>query len=67
MDEDLRFSYFSERFTEITGVPQEALLGKTRQETGIPNVDENEWRKHLADLAARRPFRSVTEALVALS
>ena len=57
MDEDLRFSYFSERFTEVTGVPQQALLGKTRQETGIPNVDPSAWETHLSDLAQRRPFR----------
>ena len=57
MDEELRFSYFSDRFTAITGVPQEALLGKTRQETGIPNVDEKAWRRHLEDLDARQPFR----------
>ena len=57
MDEELRFSYFSDRFTAITGVPQEALLGKTRQETGIPDVDEKAWRQHLEDLAARQPFR----------
>ncbi len=57
MDEQLRFSYFSDRFVEVTGVPQDALLGKTRQETGIPGVDADAWRKHLADLAACRPFR----------
>ncbi len=58
MDEQLRFSYFSERFTDITGVPQEKLLGKTRQETGIPNVDLEAWNQHLSDLAAHRPFRN---------
>jgi PAS domain S-box-containing protein len=58
MDEELRFSYFSERFTEITGVQQDKLLGKTRQESGIPGVDPKLWRQHLADLAAHRPFRS---------
>ncbi len=57
MDEALRFSYFSERFTDVTGVTQEALLGKTRQETGIPDVDPAAWRQHLEDLAAHRPFR----------
>ena len=54
MDEQCRFSYFSNRFTEVTGVPQEALLGKTREETGIPGVDPEQWEKHLEDLAARR-------------
>ncbi|MEM8685927.1 MAG: ATP-binding protein, partial [Pseudomonadota bacterium] len=58
MDEQLRFSYFSERFTEITGVPKLALLGKTRQETGIPNVDEAAWEGHLAALAAHEPFKN---------
>ena len=60
MDENLRFSYFSDRFTEVTGVPNEMLLGKTRQETGVPGVDEGVWRAHLADLAAHRPFRNFT-------
>jgi len=56
MDENLQFSYFSERFGEVSGVPPEALLGKTREETGIPNVDEAAWRQHLSDLGAHRPF-----------
>ena len=58
MDADLRFSYFSERFSELTGVPQSALLGKTRQETGIPNLSAVAWQSHLDDLAAHRAFRN---------
>ena len=58
MDEELRFSYFSERFTEITGVPKHALLGKTRQETGIPNVDKDAWEDHLAALGGHQPFKN---------
>lgn len=58
MDADLRFSYFSEHFEDATGVPPEALLGKTRRETVIPNVDPQAWEQHLADLDARRPFRN---------
>ena len=58
MDENLRFSYFSSRFTEITGVLQMQLLGKTRKETGIPDVDEDAWQQHLDDLDAHRPFRN---------
>ena len=60
MDENLRFSYFSDRFTEITGVAERALLGKTRQDTGIPDIDEAVWQAQLDDLAARRPFRHFT-------
>ena len=57
MDENLRFSYFSDRFTGTTGVPQQALLGKTRQETGVPGLDEAVWQEHLDNLAAHQPFR----------
>jgi len=58
MDEQLRFCYFSSRFTEVTGVPHEMLLGKTREETGIPNVDPGAWQEHLDTLRAHRPFRN---------
>jgi len=57
MDETLRFSYFSERFAEVTGVDPEELVGKTREEAVIPNVDPAVWQQQLADLAAHRPFR----------
>ena len=60
MDENLRFSYFSERFTQVTGVPSEKLLGKTREETGIPGVDPEFWQQHLDDLSAHRAFRGFT-------
>ncbi len=60
MDQGLRFSFFSERFTEITGVDERELLGKTRQETGIPGVEEAVWKQHLAALASHQPFRNFT-------
>ena len=58
MDQDLRFTFFSERFFDVTGILPEMLLGKTREEAGIPNVDPVAWKRQLADLAARRPFRN---------
>lgn len=58
MDADLRFSFFSERFEEVTGVPPKALLGKTRRETGIPDVDPEEWDAHLLAIEEHRPFRN---------
>ena len=42
--DNLRFSWFSQRFTDVTGVDTSVLLGKTREETGIPNVDPEAWR-----------------------
>jgi PAS domain S-box-containing protein len=57
MDENLKFSYFSEKFESVTGVPPSVLLGKTRQETGIPDVNPEVWRAQLDDLAMHRRFR----------
>jgi PAS domain S-box-containing protein len=57
MDRDLRFTRFSENLTDIIGVSPESLLGKTREETGIPGIDPAVWKKHMEDLAAHRSFR----------
>ena len=57
MDSQLRFSYFSETFEEVTGVKPEKLLGKTRRETGVPGVEIDVFQAHLDDLDAHRPFR----------
>ncbi len=59
MNHELRFSYFSERFTEVTGVPVEELLGKRRDESGIEGaIDANLYREHLDDLNTHRAFRN---------
>ena len=64
MDENLRFSYFSERFQDATGVQPEALLGKTRRELLADNdlviggfTTEDDWNRHIEDLEAHRPFQ----------
>lgn len=57
MDAGLRFSYLSERFTPVTGLPRDLLIGKTRQESGNPGVDPDIWQEHLDTIASHRPFR----------
>lgn len=57
MDADLRFSYFSESFETISGVSPDRLLYKSRRETGIPGITEEEFDAHLAVLDAHKPFR----------
>jgi len=61
MDEDLRFSYFSDRFTEVTGVAQTELLGKTRGDSGLDPNDAT-VRKNIEDLKAHRPFKNFEHA-----
>ena len=55
-DERLRFSYLSESFGRITGIPAENVLGRSRME--IVDEDDERMMAHLADLEARRPFRN---------
>ncbi|HET6223910.1 MAG TPA: PAS-domain containing protein, partial [Dongiaceae bacterium] len=57
MDSDLRFTYISPRAAEISGVPADHSLGRTREEVADTSVDPEGFRRHLADLQARRPFR----------
>ncbi|MCH8213974.1 MAG: PAS domain S-box protein [Proteobacteria bacterium] len=57
MDENLRFSYFSDRFGAVTGVDPVHVLGKTRADMGKGDIGDEKWRDHLADLEAHRPFR----------
>ncbi len=60
MDENLRFSYWSERFRDITGLDPSAYVGKTRAEMAAEDADGDHWRRHLADLATHRPIRNFT-------
>ncbi len=57
MDSDLRFTYISDQFTVVSGIGLEEILGKTREELAGVAADDPEWRDHLADLRAHRPFR----------
>ena len=59
MDEELRFSYFSDRFQAMTGVEPRFLIGKTREESGVKDsVDADQWRRHVDDLRNHRKFRN---------
>ena len=65
-DAQLRFTEVSERYFEITGVPVQDVLGKTRMEL----VSESEqiqnrerWQQHTEDLEQRRPFRNLEYAI----
>ena len=56
MDENLRFTSFSGRNYKVTGYRPSELVGKTRGEVAAEAIDDSGWRRHLADLEARRPF-----------
>ena len=56
-DEDLRFTYISNR-VDRPGLGSDERIGKTRAETTAEDTDQPKWREHLADLDARRPFKN---------
>jgi len=57
-DDQNRFSYFSPRFEDVTSVPPENLLGKTRRDVGAPGSDPEAYAAMLANMDDRLPFRN---------
>jgi PAS domain S-box-containing protein len=58
MDEELRFTAFSGRLEEVSGIRPEQFIGKRRRDI-MTDPEEAANRAHLATLAARLPFRDV--------
>lgn len=56
MDADLKVSYVSKRYTQLTGVPVSQLLGKRREQISVSGGKDPKWKEHIADLHARKPF-----------
>ncbi|MCV3273867.1 PAS domain-containing protein [Roseobacter sinensis] len=56
-DAEHRFTFFSDRLSEVVGVPAETFLGISRAEVPKGSFEEDLWKAHIADLQARRPFR----------
>jgi PAS domain S-box-containing protein len=64
MDAGLRFTYFSNRFEESTGVPPDQMLSKLRRdllrdgEASFNNAKPADgWEKHIAIIERHQPFR----------
>ncbi len=57
-DAELRFTYVSERHTQLTGFQPEEIIGKTRKEILSGNLleDPEKLEQHFADLEAHRPY-----------
>ena len=57
MDAGLRFTFMSEQFASVFGIPTSAVIGKSRVELERGDYESPGWRAHLDDLAHCRPFR----------
>jgi PAS domain S-box-containing protein len=64
MDAELRFTYLSDRFTEIFGLPPSIAIGKRRTELGRTDYDNPTWQAHLEDIANHRPYRDFETTFV---
>jgi len=57
MDAELRFTYQSSRFEEITGIPPADVIGKTREEAFAGRIDDtNKWSRIGAALRNREKY-----------
>ena len=58
MDANLRYTYLSDRYEDISGNKIEDRVGTQRWEVFTSNDSTERWNDHKADLDARRPFRN---------
>ncbi len=58
MDQDLRFTFVSERFENLMGHRIVDVIGKQRSEIADTSQAVGLWTAHQADLLARRPFKN---------
>ncbi len=65
MDENLRFSYISDRFEESTGIPRSEVIGRSREGLYDPylaaeeKADGSKWSAHLELLRQRKSYRNL--------
>jgi PAS domain S-box-containing protein len=57
LDEFFRFTFISSRYTEITGIGVDNIIGKKRQDLSVEELSGEAWQAHLSDLANHKPFR----------
>ncbi len=57
MDENLAFTYVSERMEEITGLDRKRFIGRSRGDAEGDIIAEGDWQTHQEDLINRRTFR----------
>lgn len=67
MDDQLRFTYVSERHKEVLGVNPEQVIGKTRWDAHRHRrlkEEEGKWQAHIATMQAHQDWRDFTYTLI---
>ncbi len=60
MDAELKYSFVSERFSEVSDYSPSELVGLPHDILYEGAIDSMEWQQYLSDLDAREPFRDIT-------
>lgn len=60
-DSEHRFTFISHRFSEVTNIPIDRLIGRTRREVG--EASEEHWDAHVADLNAHKAVRNLNYSM----
>ncbi|MEH6405083.1 MAG: ATP-binding protein [Sneathiella sp.] len=63
MDADLKFTYISEKFEEVSGCKISERIGTIRQDIAGPLSEADNWGAHHAILEAHRPFKNFEYAI----
>lgn len=57
-DAALKITFLSDRYEEVTGIPPQQILNRTRYELLEERIGNKEkWAKHFEDIEAQRPFK----------
>ena len=59
-DEAHNLTYLSDRFSDITGYPSNAFIGRSRFDVAQADLNDPFWASHKRDLDQHRPFANVT-------
>ncbi|MEM7209950.1 MAG: EAL domain-containing protein [Pseudomonadota bacterium] len=60
MDADLKFTYQSHNFENVTGIKRDAVIGKSREEAFAGLIDSSEkWLRQGSDLNAQKPYSMI--------
>ncbi|HIC79704.1 MAG TPA: PAS domain S-box protein, partial [Kiloniellaceae bacterium] len=60
---ELKFTYVSERYSQITGFDGATIMGRTRHQVTMEETDNEKWTQHLEDLHQHRPFKEFSYKL----
>ncbi|PHS78317.1 MAG: hypothetical protein COB59_07645 [Rhodospirillaceae bacterium] len=63
MGPDLKYTYFSERLLDVTGLLPEDIVGKERYSLCATETEIQDWEEHQKTLVAHEPFQNFEYAM----